>query len=357
MLSILGIGKTGVAAYHALKKIGYEVSVWDDNQEKLKQVDDMVVQKPNEHTEQLLVSPGINPNHPLVKQYKEKITTDIELFLQHYKHVRVIGVTGTNGKSTLVSRITHCLQENGVSAVAGGNIGAPVFTLPQADIYVLELSSFQLYYINNIALDLGFILEITEDHLDWHGSFEAYRTAKMRIETFAKTICKHPFTDEQAVQIAGRVAGVQMDMECMKTFTPLPHRLETIYDDGSRKIINDSKSTNPASLAYAVSQYKNITLICGGREKQNAQYDMVPTKNIHEVYIIGEARTGNMAQYFKNKVPTHQVETLENTLAIIKKTNASVILFSPGCASFDQFKNFEHRGDRYTTLTKKLLNQ
>ena len=351
-IMILGVGKTGITAYNWLSQQGHDVGVWDDNKERLHETG-LPIKEPSKDVDCIVISPGIKPTHPIVQEYGDIIITDIELFLNLHPDKKYIGVTGTNGKSTLVSQITHCLKKHGLDAVSGGNIGIPIFDLPDASFYVIELSSFQLHYTHKARFDLGILLDITPDHIDWHGSFKAYRTAKEKILSFSEKTLIHPFTEKELFDAISSVASLNIERAHLETYQPLPYRLQVIRQTDKRIIINDSKSTNQDSLVYAVSKYNDITLVCGGQEKDGANYSDVAIDRIKEVYLLGEACTGPMFSFFNSNVPTLCSETLEKTIPMLEQKDPSCILFSPGCASFDQYKNYEERGKDFT---ERVLN-
>ena len=174
-----------------LKTISKEYLIYDDNLDLLKGINEKLVFKESQlkQIEEIIVSPGIKPDHKLLNEFPEKkVFTDIDLFSSKFEGV-FIGVTGTNGKTTFVNLLSNFLNENGIESIACGNVGiSPLeFESNQKNYAVVELSSFQLFYSKNLKIDFGVFLNFHSDHLDWHGNIEAYKNSKIKLLSFLET--------------------------------------------------------------------------------------------------------------------------------------------------------------------------
>lgn len=352
---ILGFGATGKSVYQMIP----DALIYDDENP---------IRIPWEEINLVIQSAGIPPHHPMSQVAQKRhipIKTDIDLFWKIFSPQCVIGITGTNGKSTLTALITHILKTGGREAHMGGNIGIPVLTLPQqAPFYILELSSFQLALSQTHLYEIGILTNIAIDHIDWHGSFDAYIQAKQRLTAhlmikddeipshelasqnmrFAYAACLHLGLTHKEI------------MSGIESFKGLPHRQETIRTIGHVSFINDSKATNLHSTQYAFKcfQDKPLFWIAGGKPKQKGFGDLT-LSSVYKAYYIGEA-----AQEFHHIFPgtickdLHEAvqNAYQDAMALQKPC---IILFSPACASFDQFQNFEHRGNVFRELVGNIL--
>ena len=335
-----------------------------------------------------ITSPGIPPNHPLIKKAKNLIS---ELDYYHSPDIFQIWITGTNGKTTTTQMINFLLEES----VIGGNIGIPLGKLDKNKKWVVEVSSFQLHYTKYAKPNIFVILPLKEDHTSWHGSFEEYKKAKLSplkrmskrdIVIMPKSLesdtdafkilyenekdlieyfdIKHtefevPFLlDELLAKAVYKI--LTFKEKTLKGFKIDPHKLEEIKDSKNRLWVDDSKATNVDAVLNALKRYKNrkIHLIIGGVDKgQNFESLFEFMKNLDiRLYIIGEKR-----DIFKNLAKKHHIDftesvTIQNALNEIDKVlkKDEVALLSPGCASFDQFNSYKHRGDVFKQCVKSL---
>ena len=380
----------------------------------------------------LVVTPGLPLNrHPIAKRAREagvEIIGDIELFARARPELpphKVVGITGTNGKSTTTALIHHILQTAGVPSAMGGNIGLPILAqdpLPEGGVYVLELSSYQIDLTQSLDCDVAVLLNITPDHLDRYESFEAYAASKERLLEMQST--DHavvfgssfhgqrrptydqyfgPGPDQRRVQCwradcmqdpadlwgafdnanwfsvqkdwpslqgphnaenAGAAMGVafllglsskQMD-EGLRTYPGLPHRMERIREKDGVLFVNDSKATNPTATAPALAAFEKIRWICGGRAKtDNLDECSAYLGHVASAYTIGEA-----AELFGRLLSPHiPVKNCGKLDAAVREAAADAkpgdtVLLSPACASFDQFRDFEDRGDQFRALVGAL---
>ena len=360
----------------------------------------------------LIVSPGVPLNrHPVAAKARgagTPIIGDIELFAQARASLpphKVVGVTGTNGKSTTVSLIHHILQTAGMPSRLGGNIGLPILEqepLPAGGVYVLELSSYQIDLTQTLDCDIAVLLNITPDHLDRYDGFEAYAAAKARL--FAMQSKGHAaiigIGDAASAQIARSLSARGEDLTkiapgvCMVqplspslagphnlqnalaainvcealgvphaaidagllSFTGLPHRMERIATKHGVAFVNDSKATNPESTAPALAAFDRIHWIVGGQAKSDDLDACAPSfGHIVRVYTIG-ASGAIFADILGGKVPVEESGTLAAAVAAAAANARAgdTVLLSPACASFDQFRDFEDRGDQFRTLVEAL---
>ena len=426
-VGILGLGLSGLAAARVLLNSKANIFVFDDKKEK-----PSIIKKSNwinynywpwESIKTLVVSPGIPINnkekHNAIKlaiDNKVKIINDIDLFVEIYPKAKIIGITGTNGKSTTAALLFHILKFNKIKSVICGNFGIPACSINdpgENGVIILELSSYQLDGAKSLSLDIATIINITPDHLDYHESFDRYVSSKLKIINFLKrngifiydksnkllnkiidankyNSLKFSSVNEKeakdfindnnylkgthnainasiAISIAKKLNINDNKIElAIKRFEGLSHRMEPLYISSNFKIINDSKSTNGESTAAALKSFSNIFWIVGGKPKNDG---IGQAKNfldkVVEVFLIG-----NSTKYFSEEIlkfneniPINECITLEKaTILAIKKSKMSklknyVILLSPSAASFDQFKSFEDRGNQFKKIISQQIEQ
>ncbi|MBU0580936.1 MAG: UDP-N-acetylmuramoyl-L-alanine--D-glutamate ligase [Candidatus Margulisbacteria bacterium] len=338
-----------------------------------------------EEADLVVTSPGIPPkNFPKVKA---PIISEIELAYQFLKDVKLIAVTGTNGKTTtttLISKILDC--------PAAGNIGLPLISIKEKNLkYIsVEVSSYQLEAIDKFKPFISVILNVTPDHLERHGSMEEYAQAKARIfmnqnqddyvvfnanDLLLQKVVKNakcnkvPIYPEKplqqnilAVKAVAKICGVPLEKveKILKEFKGVEHRLEEVAEFEGIKIINDSKATNPESTMVALDAIaRPIILIAGGRDKNTPLEELANLMKvkIKHLILLGEAKD-RFAKAFKN-VTQSEVKDMEEAVDISfkKAKKGDVILLSPACASFDMFKNFEERGKVFKELVLKYIQK
>jgi len=425
--AVLGLARTGLAAVRALLASGAEVSAWDSRDEPRQAIlaefghrvtlADPVTADLAGYAG-VLVSPGVPLNrHPIAEAAARQnvpLIGDIEIFAQARASLpdhKVVGITGTNGKSTTTALVHHLLQTAGVPSLMGGNIGLPILgqnPLPAGGVYVLELSSYQIDITQRLDCDVAVLLNVTPDHLDRYGSFEAYVASKARLfgmqaighltlvdyrAEMEEDILRHA-PDGQPFQFIDGVAlpGDQADWpslqgphnranaaaavaavrhlglddavieQGLKTFRGLPHRMERVAEAGGVVFINDSKATNPASTAPALAAFpphpdRRIHWILGGLPKGDDLDDCAPFfGNVAAAYTIGDAGP-RFAELLEPHVPVRRSEMMCEAIrqAIEAAHPGDVVLLSPACASFDQFRDYEARGDAFRQLVGALL--
>ena len=415
---VFGLARTGRSVLASLAASGAEVWAWDDSAAAREGVAGLVDLNtaPLEGLDGLVASPGVPLNrHPLVARARAAgvpVIGDIELFAQARAELpphRVVGITGTNGKSTTCALIHHILVSAGIPARLAGNIGAPILSeepLADGGVYVLELSSFQLDLTFSLDCDVAVLLNITPDHLDRHGTMEAYTAAKMRLlemqsehdtsidasgdpairERFFQLVdcagSHHCFSKGQgwtdhtqqakwptlqgphnaqnayAATYAAFALGVPTNvvLTAMETYPGLPHRMEIVATKAGVRFVNDSKATNPTSVAPALQAFAGIHWIAGGQAKTGELDALMPVLgNVRAAYLIGEAAP-LFGRLLDGHVPTHQSGTLANAVAqaAAAARPGETVLLSPACASFDQFANYEARGHAFRALVEAL---
>ncbi|MFY8048286.1 MAG: UDP-N-acetylmuramoyl-L-alanine--D-glutamate ligase [Erythrobacter sp.] len=424
--AVLGLARSGAAAAETLMASGAEVIGWDRQD---------VAREPFEGRCRLIdpleldltgfagvvVSPGVPLNtHPIgphTWQYGLPVIGDIELFALARSALpphKVVGITGTNGKSTTTALTHHILQSAGVPAVMGGNIGDPILAqepLPEGGVYVLELSSFQIDLTFTLDCDVAALTNITPDHLDRYADFAAYAAAKERLfEMQASGIALVCDEDEPTRAIAGRLEAAGKPLVRVKTgdlaaadlaegrspslagphnaqnaavaaeicrqlglteaqiahglvtYPGLPHRMERVCDAGGVIYVNDSKATNTASAAPALAAFPPDPAINGGAPRIHWIVGGLPKEeglgacaahigNVAAAYTIGEA--GPMfAEHLDGQVRVERCELISE--AVRRASEAArpgeVVLLSPACASYDQFRDYEKRGHHFRQM-------
>ena len=423
---VLGLARSGMAVVETLLASGAEVTAWDRRAEPRKALEGRAtIADPLEIDlvgfDAVVVSPGVPLNtHPLAGKAEKAgvpVIGDIELFALARSELpahRVIGITGTNGKSTTTALVHHLLRNAGVPARLGGNIGVPILgekPLKAGGVYVLELSSYQIDLTRSLACEAAALINITPDHLDRYADFAAYAFAKGRLFAmqgagqFAVFGCEDaPTSAVQQAEAARRAPGradcvdswawsaFQKDWpslqgphnlqnaaiaaalvqemglttrqvhEGLKSFAGLPHRMERVVTAGGILFVNDSKATNPASTAPALAAFPpegdkpRIHWICGGLAKEKHLRDCEPYfGHVACAYTIGEA--GAMfADILDGEVEVERCEMLAQAVdrAVANAQRGDVVLLSPACASFDQFRDYEARGDTFRDLVEAL---
>jgi UDP-N-acetylmuramoylalanine--D-glutamate ligase len=310
------------------------------------------------------------------------VWSEVELGASLLHGTRIVGVTGTNGKTTTVELLGAIFRAAGRDVAVAGNVGTPLTSIRSAEWVVCELSSFQLEDVHELACDVAVLLNLEPDHLDRHGSFEAYRDAKLRIFERARARVvprglglkgtefsaedelpaeplirgRHNRENAAAATAAARAAGVADESiaEALRAFPGVPHRLELVGERNGVRFVNDSKATNVAAARRALDAYADepVHLILGGSYKGEDFGPLAASlgSNIRSVHLIGEE-----ASRLAELIDGHADGTLE--AAVAHATDLAepgdVILLSPAAASYDQFENFEARGDAFRRLAVK----
>lgn len=341
--------------------------------------------------EQVIISPGVSPEHPLYCEALRKgieVIGEAELAFRHMQQP-CVGITGTNGKTTVTLLAEHVFRYSGKKARALGNVGSPLSAYmldpDPEEIIIAELSSYQLETMQTPVFDAGVILNITPDHLDRYPSMEEYAKAKCRIQNCMKKQASlyvyekiplefgpllntpyrtfggegnHDSENAQAVWLLCKEFGisVQQFSAALETFKKPPHRIELVKIIDEITYIDDSKGTNIDAAIRAVESCRGpVILIAGGVDK-GASY--LPWKQafkgkVKKIIAIGQA-AGKIAHELKDAFAIETAESLEQavTHADLHAQRGDTVLLSPGCSSFDMFRDYAHRGEEF----KRLVN-
>jgi len=410
---VYGLGSTGISVIKFFNKNKIKnFKIWDDNKKiKYKNFKAKNLAQTLNQVDYIVLSPGISLlKNKKLNKFKKKIITDIDLFYLTKKNLKTIVVTGTNGKSTTCKLLTHLLQKNKFKSSLVGNIGTPILNVKYTknNYVVIEASSFQLSHSKFIYPDYAFFLNFSNDHLNWHGSKGAYLASKLKIfqlqkkkniaiinKKLKKNFIKKKFLSKLVIpknkdyekiklKINNKYLTSNINDEnvsfvytfakllkiseksfisAMNAFRGLPHRFEFFLKKRNITFINDSKATSFAASQLALSGIENIYWILGGLPKKGDKIKLGKLKkNIIKCYLIGKN-----INFFKNQIKNiinfSVTRNLKNSIIQIfndiklQKKNEKVILLSPAAASFDQFKNFEKRGEKFKILCRKYARR
>lgn len=437
-ITVIGMGETGQSASLLAKKLGAIVLISESSvvtkNSFMNKAKSMGINIESEgHSEKIydsdlwIISPGVSDKINVVKNAKAKgikIVSEIE-FASWFTDKPIIGVTGSNGKTTTVSIINEILTKSEFNPILTGNIGYAfsrtvlddLDNCPENRIYIIELSSFQLEHIETFKPFISILLNISPDHLDRYGNMDKYLEAKMRITmnhdsenhliynsddmdlvkrcknlninktTFGllndtQSVIKakdsyiaidqtkivnidklnlkgdHNISNTLAAVSAVKILNVsnRTIADALATFNGIEHRLEKVSTVGGVTYYNDSKATNIESVIAAINSFKSpIILILGGEDK-NTDFNLLKpfiNKKIKQIVSYGKA-SNKISTALRDAVALNTVFSLRDAVEECKKSAVSgdIVLLSPGCASFDQFDNFEHRGNEF----KKMIN-
>ena len=448
-VAVFGLGGSGLASAQALAAGGADVIGFDDSADSLSTAAKAGIATADLRTldwpkiAALLLAPGVPLTHPaphwavgLARAAAVEVIGDVELFCRERRRLApnspFVAITGTNGKSTTTALIAHLLKSAGRSADLGGNIGTALLTLSPprpGHAHVVECSSYQIDLAPSLDPLVGVLINVSEDHLDRHGTLENYAAIKERlvagvqadgtaivgvddnwcqaaadrIERAGKSVVRvsvrRPLSDgvyvegDAIMQAAGgtaqpvaRLGGIgslrgvhnAQNAACaaaavlalgldaaaiqsgLRSFPGLAHRMEQVGRKGAVLFVNDSKATNADSSAQALACFSDIFWIAGGKPKTGGITSLAGFfPRIRKAYLIGEAAS-DFAKTLDGKVPYQIVDTLERAVpAAARDAEAAsvkepVVLLSPACASFDQYRNFEVRGTAFRDLVLAL---
>lgn len=407
---IIGLGTTGLSAYEMLNCLDHKVYAYDDtpsaeakerigyqlvsNDEALSLID----------TKEILIipSPGISPYHPLISQAhlkKRQILSDVELGLQFCSHDKVIGVTGTNGKTTVGGMIHHLASQSGINSVFAGNNGLPVTKLANHhyELIVLELSSYQLDLCHSQFLDTALITSVAPDHLDRYKNYSDYCKSKASIVKRLKSpkpVILSPSINTNVLDLRPSVASLpeplssDLPASCSKidqhnwalaytairsiypdhlfdyspvsTYKKEAHRYEYIGTLNCIHFINDSKATNPEAVEVALQECdSDMHLLMGGVLKSSdfTSLNAILNQKRPRIYLFGQNKN-EIAELIDRSLISDSFDNLEDATkkAYEKASAGDTILLSPACSSFDQFKNFKERGINFKKIVESLKN-
>ena len=444
---VFGLARTGIAAARALAAGGAVPLAWDDGAagRALAEREGIHLADPAaldwSRIAALVLSPGVPLTHPephaIVRAARAagvKVIGDVELFAGATARgaAPVVGITGTNGKSTTTALIGHLVVSAGRTAAVGGNLGRAVLDLdpvPANGAYVVELSSFQIDLVDTLAPDVAILLNLSPDHLDRHGTMDGYAAVKerlfrdqragqtaivgiedahcaaiadrldrgparvLRISTLgpvargvyvvdgilfdaidgaAERVCdlaalprlpgRHNWQNAAAAYAAARALGISRAaiLDGLASFPGLAHRMELVAEIDGVRFVNDSKATNADAAAKALGAYDAIWWIAGGKAKAGGIESLGAFfPRVRRAYLIGDAADA-FAGTLAGKADHVVAGTLDRAVAdAFRDARAArdqkpVVLLSPACASFDQFKDYEERGARFRDLVLAL---
>jgi UDP-N-acetylmuramoylalanine--D-glutamate ligase len=383
---VYGLARSGAAAAAALERDGVEVVRADatlGNESDLGLLDGADV---------LVKNPGVPPERPLVLEARRRgvpVWAEVELGYRLLRPRPFVGVTGTKGKTTTSELLGAMFRAAGRSVVVAGNVGRPLTAVeaPHDAWIVCELSSFQLEDVHELELEVAVLLNLEPDHLDRHGTFERYRAAKLRIfERARRKVVPHDLglegisfsaddalpaeplipgrhnrANAAAAVAAARAAGLPDDAlaEALRAFAGVPHRLELVREHHGVRWINDSIATNTFAVRHGVRAFDApVRLILGGRAKGEdfAPFARDLPGNVRSAYLIGEAAEELEFAFASAGKRYERAGTLESAVEAAARDSAAgdVVLLSPACASYDQFLDFEQRGEEFRRLVANL---
>jgi len=408
---IYGMGKSGLSVLKFLKK-NNEITTHDD---KIK-VDNKKITKIK--FDYIIISPGIDISKchlsKFLKNNSKKIYTDLDIFYNHHKENNKITITGTNGKSTTAKILHDVLRDQKVDVRLVGNIGNPILLekkVTNRTVFVIEASSYQLEYSKLFKSNISIILNISPDHLERHKTINKYVSAKFKLvksqskkdyailniknfyikrelesrnflpkiikikkkinNIFLKKINNQYFNTEgnkenlKFILAVAKILKLKKDLlvKTLKNFKGLKYRQEIIFQSKKLTIINDSKATTFSSSASMLKSLTNVYWIVGGQAKKGDKLllSKKKCKNI-KAYIFGD----NKIFFISKLKKLMKYESFLDLKSLVKKISLEIkldknitnktILFSPSAASFDNFKNFEKRGEYFNQLIKKYIN-
>ena len=453
-VAVFGLGGSGLASASALLAGGADVVAGDDDAQSMAKANAAGIPAADlrkldwSKLASLVLAPGVPLTHPaphwavdLARNAGVEVIGDVELFCRERRRIApdapFVAVTGTNGKSTTTALIAHLAASAGMDAQLGGNIGTAILSLqpPRARniaplrVHVIECSSYQIDLAPSLDPSIGVLINLTEDHLDRHGTMEHYAAVKERLVAgvpnggtaivgvdddwcqqaairlaragkhvvriaVRRKLSNGIFVDGARIMRAGHgalhsiaelggigslrgahnaqnaacavAAALALGLEPkaieagLRSFPGLPHRMEEVGRRGAVLFINDSKATNAASAAQALACFNDIFWIAGGKPKSGGITSLRGFfARIRKAYLIGEA-ANDFAATLGAEVAHEIAGTLDKALAAAARDAESstavepVVLLSPACASFDQYRNFEVRGDAFRDLVQAL---
>jgi UDP-N-acetylmuramoylalanine--D-glutamate ligase len=448
-VALFGLGASGLASASALLAGGADVVAFDDTQASVEQARAAGI--PTEDLRHvdwskiaaLVLAPGVPLTHPaphwtvgLARNAAVEVIGDIELFCRERRrvapHAPFIAITGTNGKSTTTALVAHLFKSANYDVQLGGNIGTAILSLePPAPgrVHVIECSSFQIDLAPSLDPSIGILLNVTEDHLDRHGTIAEYAAIKERLvigvqrdgtaivgvddnwcqavadrigragKRIERISVRRPLRDglyiegDRVMRAAGgtaravvhiggigslrgahnaqnaaaaTAAGLALGLapetiqKGLTSFPGLAHRMEQVGRQANVLFVNDSKATNADAAARALASFTDIFWIAGGKAKSGGITSLSGYfPRIRKAYLIGEA-AGPFAGTLQGKVPFVVAGTLDRAVELAAHDAQaaglaeSVVLLSPACASYDQFRNFELRGAAFRDAVKAL---
>ena len=423
---VVGLGATGLSIARYLKRNDANAIFFDSRKEppgldELHEIyPDPELRLGNDRLPKdvdcIIASPGVPDSHPLLKKARKKkveVLSDIELFAREAKEP-FVAVTGSNGKSTVTTLLYHMCRAAGRDALAGGNLGEPALDLlakDAPDIYVLELSSFQLQRTLRLPAEVALLLNVSPDHLDWHADESEYRAAKYRIfndvdaavinradEEAAEKVkhCSrvisfgldepeegqygireedgekylavgdvlllsvedlalygmHNQLNALAALAAGELIGLDLSamLQVLVEFPGLPHRMQFVARIAAVDYINDSKATNVAAAVASINSVDNMLVLIAGGDGKGGDFGELAEAiegKLRGAVLIGKDAE-KIAHALDTVMPVHFAENMESA------ESDDTVLLAPACASLDQYDNYMARGDAYCEAVEAL---
>lgn len=432
---VLGMGKSGVSVARLLAKENH-VLITDikcDDLELIKELEELgvnviITKKQNEifddSYDYVVKNPGVKLDHPVVlmaKKFNIPILTELEVAYRYLPDVKIIGITGSNGKTTTTTIIYEFLKAAGIPVHLAGNIGYPLCSqiddIKKGDVIVAEISSHQLVNLDKFKVDVAVLTNLYPVHLDFFGTYEKYKMNKLRIfnnqdekcvailnkgdenvyeltknlkakkEYFSSKdeadICIdeknivykgekiislsdirvkgiHNYENIMAAILAVKQFGVSDSVikEVLNNFAGVEHRIEFVAKINGREFYNDSKATNVDSTITALKSFDNdVVLILGGLDRGHSFEPLLPyLKNVKHIVCYGETKERIKQFAIKNNIDVTVTDNLEDAVhaAYNMSLDGDIILLSPACASWDQYKNFEDRGNEFKKVVRNL---
>jgi UDP-N-acetylmuramoylalanine--D-glutamate ligase len=432
---VYGLGGTGLSIARYMKRCGIDALYLDSRaappglaelQGELPNADVVLGELPGDRIDgidRVIVSPGIPETDPNLRKLRAAgadILSDIDLFVAEAR-CDYVAVTGSNGKSTVTTLIALMCEAGGLDVLAGGNLGRAALDLlaePRPDLYVLELSSFQLQRSRRLPATVAVLLNVSPDHLDWHTDEAEYRAAKYRIFDEAHSavfnrddpvarasaqslpglsfgldaprpgqyglvvedgleylargdqlllqvddlalVGRHNLANALAAMAASELVGVRPEamLRVLTEFAGLPHRMQFVRELDGVRYINDSKATNVGAAIASVQSVDGPVVLLAGGQGKGGDFDHFAASvadRLRAAILFGEDG-GLIADAFGSAVPTVRMADMFAALAEARSLAKAgdTVLLAPACASFDQFENYGRRGDAFCAAVGRL---
>ena len=431
---ILGMGKSGCAVAKLLAKDNHVLitDVKCDDFNLIKELENLgvnvIITKEQDKIfddsyDYVVKNPGVRLDHPVVLKAKEfdiPVITELEVAYRYLPEVKIVGITGSNGKTTTTTIIYEFLKAAGLPVHLAGNIGYPLCSqidqIKNGDVLVIEISSHQLANLDKLKVDVAVLTNLYQVHLDFFGNYENYKLDKLRIFNNQDEKCVailnkgdkevyeltknlkakkeyfsskgeanvyikgedivyngekvvslsdirvkgvHNYENIMAAILAAKEFNVSNDIlkEVLNNFAGVEHRIEFVRRLNGREFYNDSKATNVDSTITALKSFNNeVVLILGGLDRGHSFEPLLPyLKNVKQIVCYGETKERIKAFACENNIDVTVTNNLEEAThaAYNISLEGDTILLSPACASWDQYKSFEDRGDEF----KKIVNE
>lgn len=432
---VLGMGKSGTSVAKLLAENNH-VLITDikcDDHKMIEDLEDLginviITKEQNEIFDDsydvVIKNPGVRLDHPVVLKAKKlhvPIITELEVAYRYLPDVKIVGITGSNGKTTTTTIVYEFLKTSGLSVHLAGNIGYPLCSqideIKKGDVLVVEISSHQLVNLEKFKADIAVLTNLYKVHLDFFGDYEKYKLNKLRIfnnqdensiailnkgdnEVFeltknikaqkkyfsskgqadiyidnnnfvlnGETILNlsdvrvkgiHNYENIMAAILVAKEFGISNDVikEVLNNFAGVEHRIEFVAKIHNREFYNDSKATNVDSTITALKSFDNeVVLILGGLDRGHSFEPLLPyLKNVKHIVCYGQTKERIKNFAFHNNIDVTVTENLEEATkaAYNLSLEGDTILFSPACASWDQYENFEKRGNEFKKIVSTL---